>query len=87
MNSHDRKTILKMIEHCDHIQEALIAKMKMRMQNTMNNSKLEPWERISTALGCAVLEPGDDVDAVFRKADQAMYEDKKVIHQATGGGL
>ena len=37
MNSHDRKTILKMIEHCDHIQEyiAECSTMEDFEKNTM----------------------------------------------------
>lgn len=60
--------------------EQLLELLKERMWRTMQDSSLEPWERISTALGYARYEIGDDVEAVFRKADAAMYEEKRRMH-------
>jgi hypothetical protein len=40
---------------------------------------LKPWERPSVACGMAVYDPAQDVStaSVFRRADQAMYLDKR----------
>ncbi len=40
---------------------------------------LEPWERVSAAIGAAFYDPGQDEDvaSVFKRADIAMYERKK----------
>ncbi len=43
-----------------------------------DNSELEPWERVSAAVGMASYIPETDTCAedVFKRADQAMYENK-----------
>ena len=64
------------LENC----EELVAGLRKRMEETLLDGSLEPWERISTAIGIGWYEPGDDLDAVFKKADIAMYEDKKRMH-------
>ncbi|MBQ6326147.1 MAG: GGDEF domain-containing protein, partial [Clostridia bacterium] len=58
----------------------LIDSIREKMNMTMQDSSLEPWQRISTAFGWARYEQGDDVDSVFRKADAAMYEEKNRMH-------
>ena len=42
---------------------------------------LEPWERISAAIGYALFDPAkdSDVDAVFKRADANMYDRKKFM--------
>jgi len=42
------------------------------------NGKLEPWEKVSAAVGVAYYEPGVDksADEVFKRADKEMYENK-----------
>ena len=40
-------------------------------------SSLEPWEKISAAIGVAFCEEGDDMNSVFKRADQTMYQRKK----------
>jgi GGDEF domain-containing protein len=52
------------------------------MRETLRDEKLEPWERISTAFGIGRYADGDDVDAVFKKADIDMYDEKKRMHAA-----
>ncbi len=41
----------------------------------------EPWERVSAAIGVAFFEKGKDegVENVFKRADKAMYENKKAM--------
>ncbi len=43
------------------------------------DSALEPWERISAAIGVAFYNPAMDrsVETVFKRADKAMYIRKK----------
>ena len=64
------------LERC----EELVAGLRERMEKTMRDDSLEPWERISTAFGIGRYASGDDVEAVFKKADIAMYEEKKRMH-------
>ena len=42
------------------------------------NKRLEPWEKISAAVGIAFYEAGNDqsADEVFKRADKLMYENK-----------
>ena len=60
----------------------LIKKVKDHMTSIMSDSTLEPWERISTAIGYAFYTKGQDSDteSVFKRADEAMYADKKSMH-------
>lgn len=57
----------------------LIARFKAEMRERAENSLLQPWEKVSAAVGLAVYEPGRDrsVDDVFKRADQEMYADKQ----------
>lgn len=64
------------LERC----EELVAGLRERMEKTMRDGSLEPWERISTAFGIGRYASGDDVEAVFKKADIAMYDEKKRMH-------
>ena len=64
------------LERC----EELVAGLRERMEKTMRDGSLEPWERISTAFGIGRYASGNDVEAVFKKADIAMYEEKKRMH-------
>ena len=59
-----------------------IKKIKDDMQKLMRDKYLEPWERISTAFGYACYDPDNDdsVASVFKRADGAMYEDKRRMH-------
>ena len=45
------------------------------------NTSLEPWEKISAAIGIATYDPGQDssVSDVFKRADTLMYENKKAM--------
>ena len=56
--------------------------IRENMRLTREDKSLEPWQQISTAFGIAIYEKDSDSDteAVFRRADSAMYEDKKKMH-------
>ena len=60
--------------------EKMVDSLRERMEKTMRDGGLEPWERISTAFGIGRYAVGDDVNAVFKKADIAMYDEKKRMH-------
>lgn len=47
------------------------------------DSSLEPWERVTAAIGYAVYDPrtDDGVDSVLKRADAAMYENKKAMKE------
>ena len=61
---------------------SLIAKLKAKMHALMSDTTLEPWQRVSTAIGYAEYksERDKDTESVFRAADEAMYADKKSMH-------
>ena len=42
----------------------------------LNASGMPPLNRYSAATGMAVFQAGDDVEAILKRADQAMYEAK-----------
>lgn len=44
-----------------------------------DDASLPPWERVSAAVGCAVYDRAvdDGVDSVLKRADAAMYENKR----------
>jgi GGDEF domain-containing protein len=50
-------------------------------------SGLEPWERISAAMGYALFDPAVDKGTadVFRRADEQMYFNKRQMK--AGGGV
>lgn len=64
------------IAHCRDKVNAI----RESMRKMAENKALKPWERASVAFGWAIFQEGDDVDIVFRRADQEMYLEKKRIH-------
>ena len=56
--------------------EALLEQVRDAFASALRASDLSPWNRYSAAIGMAVYQPGDNVEAVFNRADQAMYEAK-----------
>ena len=56
--------------------ESLMTQVMEAFANALNASKMPPWNRYSAAIGMAVYQAGDDVEAVLNRADQAMYEAK-----------
>ncbi|MBR0414921.1 MAG: GGDEF domain-containing protein [Clostridia bacterium] len=61
--------------------EALIEEFESEIKATQADETLEPRERISAAIGCAVYDPATDnsVEDVFNRADKAMYENKNIM--------
>ncbi len=64
----------------DYIKE-LEASFFTTLDKTGREEGAEPWEKISAAIGIAIFEPGRDetVDNVFKRADKAMYANKKAM--------
>lgn len=60
------------------------AQFKFEMERKNSNDALQPWEKISAAVGIAVYEAGVDADAenVFKRADALMYENKLAMKAA-----
>ena len=56
---------------------SLYEKINNIFDKMTNDDKLEPWEKVSAAVGASFYEEGDDIEAVFNRADQAMYQRKK----------
>ena len=65
----------------DNLDE-LIDLFKKKINDCFTNPSLEPWERVSTAIGIAKFSIGKDasVDDVFHRADEEMYKNKKEMH-------
>lgn len=55
----------------------LIERANLKFFETENDSAREPWERYSVAIGMAEYREGETTDAVFKRADQAMYLNKE----------
>ena len=54
----------------------LIEKANLKFFETENDNAREPWERYSVAIGMAEHRDGESADAVFKRADEAMYQNK-----------
>ena len=61
--------------------EALVAEFQQTLAGLQADEALEPWERISAAIGYALFDPKQDADveSVFRRADKEMYMNKKQL--------
>jgi diguanylate cyclase (GGDEF)-like protein len=55
----------------------LIERANLKFFETENDNAREPWERYSVAIGMAEYREGETTDAVFKRADQAMYLNKQ----------
>lgn len=68
--------------------ELLCGGLRDRYAASMRNSMAKPWKRYSAAVGMSVYMPGDRVETVFNRADQAMYEEKaRIKAEMTAAGL
>ena len=58
--------------------EELVAKLRATIKNLQKDSKLEPWEKVSAAVGVAYYDERHDKTAeeVFKRADADMYKNK-----------
>ncbi len=56
----------------------MISQFKGAIAWLQSDSSLEPWQRVSAAVGLAKYEPGRDscAEDVLKRADAAMYQDK-----------
>ena len=54
----------------------LLSEIKKAFAESAKDTSLPAWNRYSAAIGMSVWAPGDDVDTVFSRADQKMYEEK-----------
>ncbi|ETP72551.1 diguanylate cyclase (GGDEF) domain-containing protein [Lachnospiraceae bacterium JC7] len=61
--------------------EALIEKFRDTISELSSDEALEPWERVSAAVGWTMFDPYNDssVENVFKRADSLMYENKKAM--------
>ena len=59
--------------------ERSVADFNEMVKESSGNESLAPWERVSAAAGYALFDPERDnkVSAVLRRADEAMYENKR----------
>jgi diguanylate cyclase (GGDEF)-like protein len=59
--------------------DILVETFKEEIKEISQDNSLSPWERVSTAIGCAVFDPARDKHAssVFKRADEAMYANKR----------
>ncbi len=57
----------------------LLREFNEALDKLANDESLEPWERISAAVGAAYFNPAEDdnVSCVFKRADKEMYRRKK----------
>ncbi|MBQ9359906.1 MAG: GGDEF domain-containing protein [Lachnospiraceae bacterium] len=62
-----------------HNIDRLISEFNKNIDTYATDDSLEPWEKVSAAIGYALYDKKIDssVDNVFKRADQAMYEHKK----------
>ncbi|MCR5650888.1 MAG: GGDEF domain-containing protein [Lachnospiraceae bacterium] len=65
-------------EHIEELNEQFINTLK----EVSNDKNLAPWEAVSAAIGYAKFDPDidKDIESVFKRADEAMYEQKKSMH-------
>ena len=61
-----------------HNIEALLKEFHATMDRFAKDSSLQPWEKVSAAIGYALYDKGTDssIEDVFKRADEAMYECK-----------
>ena len=61
-----------------------LAQFNFEMARKNNNDALQPWEKVSAAVGAAVYEAGKDksADDVFKRADAEMYANKLAMKAA-----
>lgn len=62
----------------------LEARFNGELEGLKANNALQPWEKVSAALGAAFYDKtlDDSVDSLFQRADQVMYERKKAMKAA-----
>ena len=58
--------------------DELVADIRSRINKFSNDNSLQPWEKVSAAIGVAYYQANVDTtaDEVFKRADKDMYENK-----------
>ena len=65
--------------------EDITAELRASYIRTFENKDAEPWLRYSAAVGLAEYSDGDNTfEPVFRRADKAMYDEKKLFKERHG---
>ena len=65
--------------------QALVEKLKTDFEESHGREDKEPWERYSASVGMSENTKEDTtIEAVFKRADDAMYEDKAVFKKIYG---
>ena len=60
-----------------------IEQFKAEMARKNSNAALQAWEKVSAAVGVAIYNSSDKTaDAVFKRADKEMYENKLAMKAA-----
>ena len=54
----------------------LAKKLNNIFEERMKDESLEPWEKITVAIGATFYRFGDDMESLFKRADQNMYKKK-----------
>jgi len=70
------------LENSDLINSEMLIKSAVKKFEDLSRDKtLEPWERVSVAVGAAYYIPESDesVDSVFKRSDEFMYRNKKAM--------
>ena len=59
--------------------DTLTEKFAQKLRSLQDDTSLEPWEKVSAAIGISHFDPSQDISVtqVFKRADEKMYEDKK----------
>ena len=74
-----------LLENSDYEnREALAESFRDACRVQSGDPTLEPWERVTAAIGYALRDPAahDDAEQVLKRADEAMYENKKIMKSA-----
>lgn len=58
-----------------------IENLQRKFKQVISETKGEPWEKVSAAIGYALYTDENSADEVFRKSDHIMYENKKKYKQ------
>ncbi|HAJ96659.1 MAG TPA: hypothetical protein DCO72_02840 [Ruminococcus sp.] len=62
-----------------------VEKLRKAYTEAFENTEQEPWQRYSASVGTADYASDDStIELVFKRADRAMYEDKKAFHMKYG---
>ena len=63
--------------------ESNVEKFKASVEHNMKENELEPWERASAAIGCAVFDPDKDIaiEDTLKRADDDMYACKQEMKE------